>query len=299
MITTDTTPTPPQSPAASSITRADTGLGTTFERWALNRCLLRLHAQATFEEVMEGPGDGMTGIAGLNSLALGLQGARVALLLPDAERAVFARTVWARHAPQAALEICTSWDGRCLPFPDGAFDLAWNFNIMTRPDEPQALLAELARVSRRYVLIFVPSRLNYAFGLHRLHHRVAGEPWDHGRVDLMHPRPWLRRFAAAGLRVLETIWLDCPWWPDIVDPRQFLADFFPFLKRPAFRSFLQGASSENRYRWEAVDLPYYHPQQHPAVHSHMERLGTIENSRFPWLKQRFAHHTGIFSVKEG
>ena len=103
------------------------------------------------------------------------------------------------HAPDARLETVEEWDGKCLPFADGRFDLAWNFNVMTRQANPRAALEELVRVSRRYVLVFVPNRLNYSFGLHRLHHRVAGRPWDHGRIDLMHPEPWRRWFAEMGL----------------------------------------------------------------------------------------------------
>ena len=84
-------------------------------------------------------------------------------------------------------------------------------------------------------LIFVPNRLNYAFWLHRLHHWVAGEPWDHGRIDLMHADPWRDLFAKAGLQVKQTFHVDCPWWPDIVDAGQLIRDFFPFLKGLARR----------------------------------------------------------------
>jgi SAM-dependent methyltransferase len=279
-------------PAGADITRADTGLGTTFERWALNRYLARVQADLAIETALEGPDDGMTGIAGLNSLILGLQGAHVSLLLPHPARADFSQTVWAHHAPAARVDMVTAWDGGRLPFDDGAFDLAWNFNVMTRAADPQALLAELARVSRKYVLVFVPNRRNYAFGLHRLHHRVAGQPWDHGRIDLMSPKPWRELFAAAGLQVKETVWLDCPWWPDIVDFGQLLSDFVPPLKKLARK-----ARPENRYRWPAEHLPYYRPADFPEVHRRMNRLGFFENSRCAWLKQRFAHHVGVLGCK--
>ncbi len=191
----------PRAKAEAPLTRADTGLGTTYERWAVNRLLSGLLSRLEVRTLVEGPGDGMTGIAGLNSLIAGLQGAAVSLLLPSPERAAFARPVSAHHAPDAQLEIIEEWDGQQMPFADASFDLAWNFNVMTRAADPQALLNELARVSRKYVLIFVPNRLNYAFWLHRMHHWVAKEPWDHGRIDLMHPRPWRGLFAKAGLRV--------------------------------------------------------------------------------------------------
>jgi hypothetical protein len=285
-------PAPGPEAGEAAVTRVDTGLGTTYERWAVNRLVSRLLSELDVHSLVEGPDDGMCGIAGLNSLVAGLQGVRVALLLPSPARAAFTKTVWAHHAPDARPEVTEAWDGRRLPFGDAAFDLAWNFNIMTRAEDPQALLGELARVSRKHVLIFVPNRRNYAFWLHRLHHRVAGEPWDHGRIDLMHHSPWRDLFARAGLRVRETFHVDCPWWPDIVDAGQLLRDFFPFLKGLARR-----ASPANRYRWTPEELPYYKPEYHPEVHARMSRLAFFENTRAVWLKERFAHHVGVLGEK--
>lgn len=286
---------------AQPITRADTGLGTTYERWALNRYLVRLHLQLGLRTVLEGPGDGMTGINGLNSLVLGLLGTRVSLVLPgsmvlpaERERASLARETWAHHASESVLEISDVDELDKLPFESDSFDLAWNFNVMTRQADPEAALAEMVRVSKRYALIFVPNRLNYGFGLHRLHHRVAAQPWDHGRVDLMSPRPWIDMFHRQGLKLLETVWLDCPWWPDIVDPGQLIADFFPPLRRLARR-----ARPENRLTWQPAALPYYRPDSFPEVHQRMSSLAFFEDSRQVWLKQRFAHHVGILAEKPG
>ncbi len=258
----------------------------------MNRTLARLQADLSLRAVFEGPGDGMTGIAGLNSLAFGLQGVQVTLLLPDPARADFARSVWAHHAPEARLTIQAQWDNRQLPFDDSTFDLVWNFNVMAQQADAGQLLSELCRISRKYVLVCVSNRANYSFWLHQLHHRVAHQPWAHGKVELMQPAPWRKMLAERGFRTREVLWLDCPWWPDIVDAGQLIADFFPFLKGTARR-----ARPENRYRWEAQDLPYYRPDVYPQVHRHMESLAFFENSLCEWLKCLFAHHTGILAEK--
>lgn len=281
-----------ESGQSSPVVQADTGLGTTYERWALNRLLTRLHAINNIRTVLEAPGDGMTGISGINSLILGLRGARVSLLLPGVEHAELAKKVWAYHAPEASLNVYDAWDGERLPFRRGIFDLAWNFNVMTRHPDPLALLYEMARVSRKYVLICLPNRFNYAFWLHRLHHRVAGQPWDHGSIDLMQSKPWLQMMRETGLHVRRIYWLDCPWWPDIVDPTEMIKDFFPFVKRFAGR-----ARSENRYCWHYKELPYYRPATYSDVHQRMARLAYFENSSRTWLKRRFAHHIAIFAEK--
>ena len=272
------------------ITPADTGLGTTYERWALNRALQRIRQAYQIQSLLEGPGDGMTGIAGINSLVLGRQGVHVTLHLPDVSRAAYAAKVWAIHAPQASLDIVTDPDIR---FPDQSYDLVWNFNVVTRAPDPGMLLAEMARVSRRYVFFCVLNAGNYSFWLHRLHHRVAKQPWDHGDVALMRLAPWPTLLADQNLRLREAFYLDCPWWPDIVDPAQLLVDFFPFLKRAP-----QKAKPENRMKWEPETLPYYDPGRYPAIHRQMERLAFFENSTFSWLKRLFGHHLGILAEKQ-
>jgi len=285
-----------------AITRQDTGLGTTYERWALNRWLSRFSLESGILNALEGPGDGMTGIAGINSLPLALSGVQVTLALPDPARADYARAVWAHHAPRAALELHTN--GRVhsqdlenrshLPYSDNSFDLVWNFNVINRQPEPEGLLAEMRRVSRRWVLIFVPNRRNYGFSLHRLHHRVANQPWDHGSPDLLQPAPWKRMAQRLGLQVQEVIHLDCPWWPDIIDLGEMLSDFFPFLRNT---SISQRAKPTNRYCWEADSLPYYRPRDYPQVHRRLKRLGLFEDLEWEWLKARFAHHIGILAYK--
>ena len=273
------------------VTRYDTGLGTTYERYALNRLLFRLAQELDIRTVLEGPFDGMTGIAGLNSLVLARHGARVCVVLPDQETANLAERAWDAAGCRSHGDFVVSPEP-VLQFPDNSFDLVWSFNVISRLDNFTEILDEMLRVSRRYVLLFVPNRRNYGFWLHRLHHWVSGEPWDHGPVELLSPRPWQRLLKEYGLKVHKPMWVDVPWWPDIVDISQMMVDFFPFLKPLADKS-----GPENRYNWDAKDLPYFDPSRYPKVHARMERLSLIENSRLPIVKKLFAHHVGILGEK--
>jgi hypothetical protein len=275
------------------VNRADIGLGTTYERWALNRFLLRLHNQYHFESVLETPRDGMTGISGINSLILGMQNVPVTLLLDNKEKARFARLVWKYYNPSAKFHALDGCNGVWLPFEDNEFDFVWNFNVMTVQADCREILEEMKRVSKRFIMVCVPNRSNYAFPLHRLHHRVSGDPWDHGKIELMDPQPWQKMFNQMNMKVVEVSWLDCPWWPDIIDPEKMIKDFFPFLKRLAKR-----ARSENRYYWYYDELPYYNPLEFSEIHQRMAKLAYFENSRIPWLKKRFAHHVCVLACKE-
>jgi hypothetical protein len=108
----------------------------------------------------------------------------------------------------------------------------------------------------------------------------------------MAPVPWRRYFQELGLRVCRVDYVDCPWWPDIINPTQMLADFFPFLSKWAAHS-----GPEQRYRWEAHELPYFLPELYPDIHQKMEQLAFFEDSRPIQLKMRFAHHVGILAEK--
>jgi len=285
--------TSPSTCAEEAIQTQDSGLGTTYERWALYRFLERIRREYGLRSVLEGPGDGITGIAYLNSLGLARAGAQVTLASTEPQRAAFARDVWSRYAPPThqadvrMIEAPGSLDG----FEDG-YDLAWNFNIINRHPNPSGLLEQMARASRRYVLVVVPNRKNYGFFLHRLQHRASGEAWDHGPMELLAAAPFQKMFVALGLRVREVAWVDCPWWPDIVDFGAMLTSFLPFLNGAARR-----LKPENRLAWPADGLPYFAPQEYPQVHQRMQRLALFEDCRWKGITQRFAHHVAILAEK--
>lgn len=49
-----------------------------------------------------------------------------------------------------------------LPFPDRAFDLVYCWELLHHAPEPRRILAEMARVTRRWVVVFEPNRWNPA-----------------------------------------------------------------------------------------------------------------------------------------
>lgn len=275
----------------NQIVKMDSGLGTTYERCALNQYLIGLHKRMGIATVLEGPGDGMTGITGLNSLILARNGVDVTLVLPNKSLVDFAQQVWTQYVPQGHLKTIVGQDFSQIP-DEEQFDLVWNFNVMSREQDHLGLLQKMCRLSRQFVMVIIPNRENYSFFLHRLHHRVAKQEWDHGNIDLMQPGVWKKLFETLGYRPIETVWVDCPWWPDIVDIRQMISDFFPFLKSASTSTRLQTG-----YKWQADCLPYYDLDSFPEIHRNIQRLFYFENSQFTWVKMRFAHHTGILAQR--
>ncbi len=276
---------------SEDIARFDTGLGTVYERFALNSLLCQIAAEREIKSVLEGPHDGMTGIAGLNSIVLALGGAQVTVVLESQQHVDLAMQAWQAVRGDSRASFVVSASGS-LDFPADSFDLVWNFNVLPRSPDVAVTIRAMAAVTRRYVLAFVPNRANYSFGFHRWQHRVAKEPWDHGDVALMDGQALERVMTAQGLRVLDTWLVDVPWWPDIADPGKLLTDFFPFLQPVA-----NEARPERRYKWDVRHLPYFDEKAYPEVHARMKRLGFIERSRWMPIKRLFAHHVGVLAEK--
>lgn len=280
-----------QSPGSREAQQVDRGLGTTYERFALYRWLTDIADRYPIDTVMEGPGDGMAGIPGLNSLPFGLRGIDVLVVLESEAALEGSRRGWQSQGCLDRVRFLCSPAGH-LPVSAARFDFVWNFNRLPFL-EPQALLAEMDRVSRRYVALVVPNRRNYGFPARRLYHRRTGQPWPYGDASVMDPPRVRGLLASAQLRVLEMRWLDVAWWPDIIDPRAWLAAMVPGVNR-----FLP-REREGGYAWAPERLPYFDPLTYADLHRRMRRLSWLEQMRPAFLQIPFAHHFAVLAEKEG
>jgi hypothetical protein len=275
---------------------ADLGLGTTFERFAIYRWLASVADGYPIRAVLEGPGDGVAGIPGIHSIPLARAGCEVTVALEDPAAVTLARQVWAVQGYPVQVELCCSC-GLSLSFPSAHFDLVWNFNRLPFRD-PERLVAEMARLSRRYVALVTPNRRNYGFPARRLYHRRTGLPWTYGDTAVMTPRAVHELLRRAGLRILDTCWLDVPWWPDIIDPVAWLAAMVPGADKLLARHGRDGDRRDG-YRWEAENLPYFDSVAYADVHRRMHRLGWMERTWPSLLQMPFAHHFAVLAVKDG
>ncbi len=272
----------------------DHGLGTTFERFSIYLWLEELTHRYPFETVLEGPGDGVAGIPGIHSLALARQGRCVTVCLDDQRALQIARRGWDAQECQAQWVHVA---GLPLPFADRSFDLVWNFNRL--PFLPASALAmEMVRVSRRYVGLVVPNRYNYGFPARRLYHRRTGLDWPYGDVSVMTPSAVQALLSRCHVQVLETKWLDVPWWPDIIDPLAWVRAMVPGGGR-WFSSLQRGHRQKaGQYRWDPDHLPYFDPHTYADVHRRIARLGWLERALPRPLQMPFAHHFAILAVRE-
>ena len=107
------------------------------------------------------------------------------------------RVMLTRHPLRHNGRIAAS-DARALPFAGASFDLVYGWEILHHVSEPARVVAEMRRVSRRYVLVIEPNRnhpAQFAFALADPEHRWV----------LRYSRGYLESVCrSAGLRIVKS-----------------------------------------------------------------------------------------------
>jgi len=184
------------------------GKGLDYERYALNKLFQRLVRAHAIRSVLEIPAKGEKAMPSLYSLAFGQAGCDVTLV--NAERK--SDRAWRELGYPVSHVECE--DLRETGLDGTGFDLVWDFMFLAQYPHKEALLAEMARLSRRYVLFIAVNRFNPGFFSHRAVHRWFDVPWNHGDVGFMNPFQVRRWFESQGLSVIRTGAVDTPPYPD-------------------------------------------------------------------------------------
>jgi SAM-dependent methyltransferase len=272
------------------LTDYNEGLGLVYERFVLNDFLLDLRARHGIETVLEAPLYGMAGVSGINSVALAEAGCQVTLADDNQVRLEGVQRIWQELALPVRLVQVRDW-GR-LPFADNSFDLAWEWAGLWYLPNAQALLHELARVSRRLVFVAMPNRWQVGYFMRKylidqefFREIGAREAW----VDMGMIRGIL---AAAGVQIVEQGVLDVPPWPDTVMPASEV------LARLGIRSAkLQDQFQGEGWTWST--MAYYLGEQ-PELREQVMRYAWLDHARLPWqIKAVWAHHRYVVGVKGG
>jgi SAM-dependent methyltransferase len=268
------------------LTDYNEGLGLVYERFVLNDFLLGLREGYGIKTALEAPLFGMAGVSGINSVALAQAGASVTLVDEHADRLAAVECIWRELGLHAQFVHHADWGQ--LPFPDGTFDLAWNWAALWYLPDPAALLRELVRVSRRIVFVAMPNRVQVGYLLRKyvlerdfVDH--VDEHWaDIGRV--------CRILEDAGARIARQGVLDVPPWPDTVMPASEV------LQRLGIRSKrLEGQFTGASWQWST--MAYYLGQQ-PDLYRRVMRYAWLDRAPIPWrLKAVWAHHRYVVGVK--
>ncbi|MGZ3449960.1 MAG: hypothetical protein ACXVEF_10210 [Polyangiales bacterium] len=204
--------TDPSRSLAPQLSALAEGLGSAYERYAINRFLGDLADAHALRTVAEWPANGVLGVPGIKSLALHAKGCEVTLLHPDRGFHDDVASIWrAAGFPEPAALVAEPEDVAA----DRAFDLVWSFCALEHTRDPLATVRAMLRASRKFVLIFVQNVFAPGVHLHRLEHRLERKPWDHGRLADMSAGAVAEYVRAASGTVIETGGCDLPPWPDL------------------------------------------------------------------------------------
>ncbi|MGB8646563.1 MAG: class I SAM-dependent methyltransferase [Anaerolineae bacterium] len=250
------------------------GLGLVYERIVLNDFLDQLMDRHTLHTVVEAPIYGMAGVSGINSVRLAQRGAAVTLVDCDAERLDGVHRIWNE------LQLTASFyqnDFLKLPFEDRTFDLAWNWAALWHIPQPEPLIKELVRVSRQFVFIAMPNRVQVGYLLRKyILERDFVNYVDESWADIRRVK---RILQECGARIIDEGVLDVPPWPDTVMPAaQVLSKFG--LRSKQFEG--------NNWNWSSMD---YYLGKRPELKARIERYAFLEHAPIPWqIKSVWAHH---------
>ncbi len=186
------------------------GPGIDYERYALGNCLERMAEKYGIKTVLEIPAWGSKVMPSLYSLGFGRAGCEVTLANADEK----AKKVWHELGLKAnfagVTDICKT------QFKNNSFDLVWDFTYLPKAEDKDKKLAEMIRISKKYVAVFCVNGYNPGFALHRLAHKFHKIPWTHGEPALHFVQTLKALFLRHGLKVAEVGVVNAPPWPDSV-----------------------------------------------------------------------------------
>lgn len=255
------------------------GLGVVYERFVLNDYLDDLIDRHQLRSVLEAPLYGMAGVSGINSVRFAERGCELTLVDSDWERLQGVTRIWTK----LNLKPNFVWHGDfCqLPFADNTFDLAWEWAGLWYLPNAEQLLRELARVSRKLILIAMPNKLQVGYLMRKyLIDRDFFPTIDERWVDLGRIK---RVLHDSGVLIIDEGVLDVPPWPDTVMPAAEV------LKRLGLKSQkLNDQFTGEGWRWSTMA---YYLGQEPDLRERVMKYAWLDHAPVPWqLKTIWAHH---------
>ena len=266
----------------------DEGLGTVYERFALDDVLADAVDRTGATSVLHAPLFGMMGFPGLDAVTLARSGVRVGLLDFDAERLEAVVAQWAELGLHPETHLVEGDDPRQWPRTlPASYDLVFSFAALWWFDDPWEVLTAQARWAKKGVLACVPNKNVFMRMRALLWHRQLFEELNEEALD----RQRLERAGReAGLEPVATGLFDIPPFPDTSVP---LAK----VVRAALgkRSAATAADSGSEGAWAWSILPYLRGED-PEMPDRVARLARWERFLPAAVAPGLAHHRYVLFV---
>ena len=274
---------------------ADEGLGTVYERFALQKVLESAMAQTGSTSVLHAPLFGMLGVPGLDAVFLAREGTRVGLLDFDDERFDAVRKLWDGYGLTPEIHRVDDPDPATWPEKlPASYDLVFSFAALWWFKDPWAVVAAQARWANKAVLVCVPNRNVFMKLRSLVWHR------DQFKTELNEEALDTEALKAAakgmGLKAIDTGLFDIPPFPDTSVP---LAKGI----RRILGSRAEGgkddgpAITNNAAAWRWSILPYLDGDD-PGLAERVEKFTILERHLPAPIAPHLAHHRFVLFVPE-
>jgi nucleoside-diphosphate-sugar epimerase len=262
------------------LTDPDEGLGTVYERFALDRVLESAIERTGATSVLHAPAFGMLGVPGLDAILLARRGIRVGLLDFDQERFDYARSLWSEFGLPAETHLVPSPDPATWPDQLPAeYDLVFSFAALWWFEDPWAVLAAQARWARKGLLVCVPNRNVFMRMRSLLWHRDLFHDLNEEALD---PAAIARAAESWGFSPVEEGLFDIPPFPDTSVP---LANVLRLAR--GSRKKDGGPADQGAWSWSI--LPFLRGED-PGLEERVQRLVPFERHMPSAVAPHLAHH---------
>ncbi len=270
----------------------DEGLGSTYERFIINDILQKVVENFRIKSVLEVPAFGFTGLSGINSMQLALDGLKVDIVDNYQERLKMINRIWEQVYSETVNKVIDTDfifvnDFEHLPFHDKSYDMSWNFSALWFVNDIELFLSELSRITKKLILIMVPNRT----GLGYLHQKYTGKD-DLKKFlneDFIKSSRFIPLLERNGWQLLHDNYLDCPLWPDIgMSKEDFFSKLFPCV------SFKKKKHKSK----DIVSILDYYTNKLPDLKDKLYRYRFFEDYAPNCFKKIWAHHHYYLFTKD-
>lgn len=253
----------------------DEGLGSTYERFILNRLLGNVIRDFRVATLLEVPSFGFTGLSGINSMQAARDGVRTTVCDNTPDRLARIEKIWRDVPVTGNFQLLENFHD--LPFSDNAFDLTWNFSALWFAGDLGPFLTQIARVTRKAVLLCVPNRSGLGY-LSQKH--VTGRNMHHALIEKnIIPDFFIPEMEKLNWKLVDHGFIDCPPWPDIGMSKEEFVGYF------GIRWPKKNCRSKN-----PLTILDYYTGRRPELQREMLEYDFLETRLPDFCKRLWAHH---------